>query len=147
MANLGYVSTLNVNGNELTIKDTALTEIVNEIIEAIGANNDDISERINDLHERSFDNYIKIESNNETEISNIIDGLYKLKYITITEEGDEAIETLDNSAILIQKGTNQYLYKDGQLSTRTKENNSWGTWIIDTHPVTSVNGMTGAVNI
>lgn len=129
MANLGNVSTLNINGNELTIKDAALTEIVNEIIEAIGANNDNIAERINNLHDRSFDAEIKISSANESEISNIVDGLYKLQYVTITGEGDDATETLNNSAILIQKGTNQYLIKDGQLLSRTKTDNVWGTWI------------------
>ena len=59
MAILGNVSTFNINGNELTIKDAALTEIVNQIIEAIGANNTNIAERINDLHDRSFDSVIK----------------------------------------------------------------------------------------
>ena len=128
MANLGNVSVLNINGNELTIKDAALTEIVEEIIEAIGANNDNIAERINNLHDRSFDAEIKISSVNETEISNIVDGLYKVQYVTITGEGTEATETLNNSAILIQKGTNQYLIKDGQILSRTKTNDTWGTW-------------------
>lgn len=128
MANLGYVSTFNINGSELTLKDAELTEIVNEIIEAIGANNNNIAERINNLHDRSFDAEIKISSQNESEISNIVDGLYKLQYVTITGEGTEATETLNNSAILIQKGTNQYLIKDGQLLSRTKTNDTWGTW-------------------
>ena len=74
MANLGYVSTFNINGSELTLKDAELTEIVNEIIEAIGANNNNIAERINNLHDRSFDAEIKISSQAETEISNIVDG-------------------------------------------------------------------------
>ena len=128
MAILSNVSTLNINGNELTIKDAALTEIVNEIIEAIGANNDNIAERINNLHDRSFDAEIKISSVNESEIANVVDGLYKLQYVTITGEGNEATETLNNSAILIQKGTNQYLIKDGQLLSRIKTNDTWGTW-------------------
>lgn len=128
MANLGYVSTFNINGSELTLKDAELTEIVNEIINAIGANNNNIAERINNLHDRSFDAEIKISSQAETEISNIVDGLYKLQYVTITGEGTEATETLNNSAILIQKGTNQYLIKDGQILSRTKTNDTWGTW-------------------
>ena len=147
MANLGFVSTFNINGNELTLKDAALTEIVEEIVEAIGANNGDISDRINNLHERSFDALIKISSQNESEISNIQDGMYKLQYVTVTGSGDNAVETLNNSAILIQKGTNQYLYKDGQISSRTKTDSTWGNWTIDSHPVTSVNGQTGAVTI
>ena len=129
MAIIGNISTINVNGNELTIKDAALTEIVNEIIDAIGANNTNIAERINNLHDRSFDALIKISSQNESEISNIQDGMYKLQYVTVTGEGDNAIETLNNSAILIQDGTNQYLYKDGQISSRIKEDNSWNDWI------------------
>ena len=128
MANLGYVSSFNINGNELSLKDAALTEIVEEIIEAIGANNGDISERINNLHDRSFDALIKISSQNESEISNIQDGIYKIQYITVTGSGDNATETLNDSAILIQKGTNQYLYKDSIISSRTKENNTWGNW-------------------
>ena len=147
MAIIGNISTINVNGNELTIKDAALTEIVNEIIDAIGANNTNIAERINDLHNRSFDNTIKISSQNESEIASIQDGLYKIQYVTVTGEGDNATETLNNSAILIQKGTNQYLYKDGQLSSRTKTNNTWGNWITFEGGVTSVNGMTGAVSL
>ena len=147
MANLGYVSSFNINGNELSLKDAALTEIVEEIVEAIGANNGDISERINNLHERSFDALIKIESNNDSEIANIQDGMYKLQYITITGSGDNTVETLNNSAILIQQGNNQYLYKNGQLSTRVKSDNTWGNWVVDSHPVTSVNGQTGAVTI
>lgn len=147
MANLGFVSTFNINGNELTLKDAVLTEVVNEIIEAIGANNGDISERINNLHERSFDALIKISSQNESEITNIQDGMYKLQYVTVTGEGNNATETLNNSAILIQKGTNQYLYKDGNISNRTKTGSTWGSWITFEGGVTSVNGQTGAVNI
>ena len=147
MAIIGNISTINVNGNELTIKDAALTEIVNEIIDAIGANNTNIAERINDLHNRSFDNTIKISSQNESEIASIQDGLYKIQYVTVTGEGDNATETLNNSAILIQDGTNQYLYKDGQLSSRTKDNNTWGSWITFEGGVTSVNGQTGAVTV
>ena len=147
MPTLGDVSVLTIGTNSFDIKDATLTTVVNEIIEAIGINNENIAERINNLNDRSFDALIKISSQEETEIVSIQDGMYKLQYVTITSEGDEAVETLNNSAILIQKGTNQYLYKDGQLSTRTKENNSWAAWIIDTHPVTSVNGMTGNVVI
>ena len=147
MANLGYVSSFNINGNELSLKDAGLTEIVEEIIEAIGANNGDISARINNLHERSFDALIKIESNNDSEIASIQDGMYKLQYVTVTEEGDNVTETLNNSAILIQKGTNQYLYKDGQISSRTKTDNTWGNWITFEGGVSSVNGQTGAVTI
>lgn len=147
MANLGNVSVLNINGNQVTIKDPVLTEVVNEIIEAIGANNGNISEHINDLHNRAFDALIKISSQNESEIASIQDGIYKLQYVTITGEGDEETETLNNSAILIQKGTNQYLYKDGQISSRTKTNNTWGSWTVDSHPVTSVNGQTGIVSL
>jgi len=147
MAIIGNISTINVNGNELTIKDAALTEIVNEIIDAIGANNTNIAERINDLHNRSFDNTIKISSQNESEIASIQDGLYKIQYVTVTGEGDNATETLNNSAILIQNGTNQYLYKDGQLSSRTKTDSTWETWITFEGGVTSVNGQTGAVTL
>lgn len=148
MANLGYISNFNINGNELSLKDAALTEIVEEIIKAIGANNGDISERINNLHERSFDALIKISSGNESEISNIKDGMYKLQYVTITSQGDTTtVESLNNSAILIQNGTNQYLYKDGTISSRTKLDSTWGSWIKFEGGVTSVNGMTGAVNI
>ena len=137
MANLGYVSTFNINGNELSLKDAALTEIVDEIIQAIGANNTNIAERINDLHNRSFDNTIKISSISESEIANIQDGLYKIQYVTVTGEGDNATETLNDSAILIQKGTIQYLYKDGIISSRTKENNTWGRWsnVNSDHPI------------
>ena len=121
MPNLGFVSTFNINGNELSLKDAALTEIVKEIIEAIGANNGDISERINNLHERSFDALIKISSENESEISNIKDGMYKLQYVTVTSGGDTNVETLNNSAILIQNRNNQYLYKDGTISSHYVE--------------------------
>ena len=147
MVNLGYISSFNINGNELSLKDAALTEVVNEIIDAIGANNGDISERINNLHERSFDALIKISSENESEISNIQDGMYKLQYVTVTNGGDTTVETLNNSAILIQNGNNQYLYKDGTISSRTKLDSTWGSWIKFEGGVTSVNGMTGAVNM
>ena len=147
MVNLGYISSFNINGNELSLKDAALTEVVNEIIDAIGANNGDISERINNLHERSFDALIKISSENESEISNIKDGMYKLQYVTVTNGGDTTVETLNNSAILIQNGNNQYLYKDGTISSRTKLDSTWGSWIKFEGGVTSVNGMTGAVNL
>ena len=149
MAN--FLSNLTINGGglqaNLQIKDTALTEIVNEIIEAIGANNTNIAERINDLHDRSFDSVIKIESANDSEIASIQDGMYKIQYITTQGTGDDAVEILNNSAILIQKGTNQYLYKDGQISSRTKTNSTWGNWTTFEGGVTSVNGMTGAVTV
>ena len=149
MANLGNVSVLNINGNQVTIKDPVLTEVVNEIIEAIGANNGNISEHINDLHNRAFDALIKISSQNDSEIANIQDGIYKLQYITITDEGEEATETLNNCAILIQKGTNQYLYTDGQISSRTKTNNTWGSWIEMTPQLKTVNNesLVGTGNI
>ena len=122
------VSRLAIGLENFDIKDLTARTIINEIINAIGANNNNIAERINNLHDRSFDAEIKISSVNETEISNIIDGLYKVQYVTITGEGTEATETLNNSAILIQQGTNQYLIKDGQISNRTKTNNEWSSW-------------------
>lgn len=129
MGNLGSISTFNINGNELTLKDPVLTNIVSQIVEAIGANNNNIAERINDLHSRSFDYTIKISSNNDSELANIQDGIYKIQYVTITSEDDNTVETLTNSAILIQTGINQYCYKDGQLSSRTKTNNTWSEWL------------------
>ena len=128
MATLGNVSTLDINGNQLSIKDAALTNIVDQIIEVISNNNESIGSRINNLHERSFDALIKISSQNDSEIASIQDGMYKLQYVTVTGEGDNAVETLNNSAILIQKGTNQYLYKDGTISQRVKTNDTWGSW-------------------
>lgn len=122
------LSKIGVGTVDFLVKDDSLTTLVGQIIEAIGANNDNVADRINNLHSRSFDAEIKISSQAETEISNIIDGLYKLQYVTITGEGTDATETLNNSAILIQKGTNQYLIKDGQISSRTKTNDTWGTW-------------------
>ena len=144
---LGDLSKLVINGNEMNIKDATLTETVEEIIYAIQQNNQDISDRINDLNDRSFDNIIKISSNNESEISAINDGLYKIQYVTVTGEGEQQTETLNNSAILIQQGTHQYLYKDGKLSNREKTNNTWGDWITFEGGVTSVNGQTGAVTL
>ena len=128
MGNIGNVSAININGNEMTINDAAVREVVNEIISAIGANNSNIAERINDLHKRSFDYTLEITSNNESEIVNIQDGIYKLHYVTVTGSGDNEVKTLNNSAILIQNGINQYLYKDGQLSNRLKTDNVWGEW-------------------
>ena len=129
MANIGDIYSFNINGNELTLRDATLTEIVEEIITAIGENNGDIGTRINDLNDRAFDALIKISSNNYSEISSIQDGIYKLQYVTITGESPNTEETLNNSAILIQQGTSQYLYKDGSLSTRVKSNNTWEDWI------------------
>ena len=129
MANIGDIYSFNINGNELTLRDATLTEIVEEIITAIGENNGDIGTRINDLNDRAFDALIKISSNNYSEISSIQDGIYKLQYVTITGESPNTTETLNNSAILIQQGTSQYLYKDGSLSTRVKSNNTWEDWI------------------
>jgi hypothetical protein len=128
MSELGPVSILNVNGNVMQVKDAVLTEVVNEIISAIGANNSNIAERINNLHNRSFDYTIKISSNNDSEIANIQDGLYKVQYITSEVIEEETVETLINSAILIQKGNDQYLLKDGQILSRTKSDNTWSTW-------------------
>ena len=106
---LGDLSKLVINGNEMNIKDATLTETVEEIIYAIQQNNQDISDRINDLNDRSFDNIIKISSNDYSEIASIQDGLYKIQYVTVTGEGEQQTETLNNSAILIQQGTHQYL--------------------------------------
>ena len=149
MPNLGFISTLNINGNELNLKDAVLTEVVNEIIEAIGANNGDISDRINNLHERSFDALIKISSQNDSEIASIQDGIYKLHYVTVTGEDEQQAETLNNSAILIQQGTHQYLYKDGKISQRTKTNDVWGSWIEMTPQLKTVNNesLIGSGNI
>ena len=144
---LGDLSKLVINGNEMNIKDATLTETVEEIIYAIQQNNQDISDRINDLNDRSFDNIIKISSNDDSEIASIQDGLYKIQYVTVTGEGEQQTETLNNSAILIQQGTHQYLYKDGKLSNREKTNDTWGDWITFEGGVTSVNGQTGAVTL
>ena len=136
MGNIGNVSAININGNEMTIKDGAAREIINEIIGAIGANNSNIAERINDLHGRSFDYTLEITSNNESEIISIQDGIYKLHYVTVTGSGNNEVKTLNNSAILIQNGINQYLYKDGQLSNRLKTDNVWGEWQSQETPYT-----------
>jgi len=128
MGNIGNVSAFNINGNQITVEDAAAREVVNEIISAIGANNSNIAERINNLHKRSFDYTLEITSNDESEIASIQDGIYKLHYVTVTGSGDNEIRTLNNSAILIQKENTQYLYKDGKILGRTKTNNSWGEW-------------------
>ena len=128
MANIGDVSVININGNEMSLKDAALREVVNEIVQAIGANNDNIASRINDLHSRSFDYTLDITSNNDSELASIQDGVYKLHYVTVTGSDENEIRTLYSSGILIQDGTNQYLYKEGELLKRTKSNNTWGSW-------------------
>ena len=101
------------------------------------------------LHNRAFDALIKISSQNDSEIANIQDGIYKLQYVTITSEGDEETETLNNSAILIQKVTNQYLYKDGTISQRVKTNDIWGSWAEMTPQLKTVNNesLVGTGNI
>ena len=58
-------------------------------------------------------------------IDDIDDGVYVIQYVISENE----TETLNSLAILIQSGTNQYLYKDGIISHRTKDNNIWGSWI------------------
>jgi len=138
---------ITVNGYEFEITDTAARTDIDEISGAITLNNASISTRINDLNNRAFDDTISISSNNETEISNIDDGIYKIKYVTIETVQEETVETLNNLAILIQIGNNQYLYKNGQLSNRVKENNTWGNWTVFAGSVTSVNGQTGAVTV
>jgi len=134
MGNIGNVSAFNINGNQITVEDAAAREVVNEIISAIGANNSNIAERINDLHGRSFDYTLDITSNNESEIISIQDGIYKLHYVTVTGSGDNEVKTLNNSAILIQKENTQYLYKNGKILGRTKTNNSWGEWQLQETP-------------
>lgn len=52
MAVLGDITKININGNELTIKDGALTDAVEQIVDAITDNNQVISERINNLNSR-----------------------------------------------------------------------------------------------
>ena len=138
---------ITVNGYEFEITDTSARTDIDEISGAITLNNASISARINDLNDRAFDDTISISSNNETEISSIDDGVYKLRYVTIETVQGETVETLNNLAILIQIGNNQYLYKNGQLSNRTKENNAWGNWSVFAGNVTSVNGQTGAVTV
>ena len=49
---LGDLSKFVINGNEMNIKDAALTETVDEIIYAIQQNNQEIGDRINDLNTR-----------------------------------------------------------------------------------------------
>ena len=138
---------ITVNGYEFEITDTSARTDIDEISGAITLNNASISTRINDLNDRAFDDTISISSNNETEISNIDDGIYKIKYVTIETVQEETIETLNNLAILIQNGINQYLYKNGQINHRIKENNTWGNWVVFDGLVTSVNGQNGAVNV
>ena len=138
---------LTINGYPFNTKDTTARNDIASIIGAIQVNNTSISGRINDLNERAFEDLIKISSNNETEISDIDDGMYKIQYVTVETIEEEEIETINNTALLIQKGTNQYLFKDGQLSSRTKTNNTWGNWITSASGVSSVNGQTGAVTV
>lgn len=119
---------LTVNGNPFNTKDSTARNDIASIIGAIQVNNTSISGRINDLNDRSFDGLISISSNNESELLNIEDGLYKVRYVTIETVDEETTETIDNTAILIQKGNNQYLYKDGHITYRIKTNNTWGGW-------------------
>lgn len=81
---------------------------------------------LNDLNKRAFDDTLKIINNNaSTVIDDIDDGVYVIQYVISENE----TETLNSLAILIQSGTNQYLYKDGIISHRTKDNDIWGSWI------------------
>lgn len=122
------LSEMTINGVIFTLKDGAAQNDIQNITSAIVTNNISISERINNLNERSFDSLIKISSNNDTEISNINDGLYKIQYVTVETIEEETIETINNVAILFQKGINQYLIKDGSILYRTKTNNIWNEW-------------------
>ena len=99
---------------------------------------------LNDLNKRSFDDTLKIINNAESSIiDNINDGIYVLQYVTQTGEGDNITETLNSLAILIQSGTHQYLYKDGQISNRTKTDSTWGSWVVNS----SSGGGSGEVNV
>ena len=135
MPNIGNVSKLNINGTELSIKDSALTDIVNNIIDAIGENNEDISEHINNLNEKSFNEclkygYVNGEAyiNLATVIGNISNGIYKL--VEYTNQSDS---TITKSSILIQYDNNtQYAINlnsnnDSIYCIRHKENNVWST--------------------
>ena len=135
MPNIGNVSKLNINGTELSIKDSALTDIVNNIIDAIGENNEDISEHINNLNEKSFDEclkygYVNGEAyiNLATVICNISNGIYKL--VEYTNQSDS---TITKSSILIQYDNNtQYAINlnsnnDSIYCIRHKENSVWST--------------------
>lgn len=122
------LSEMTINGVIFTLKDNAAQNDIQNIASAIVTNNISISERINNLNERSFDSLIKISSNNDSEISNISDGLYKIQYVTIETVEEETVETVNNIAILFQKGINQYLIKDGSILNRTKTNDTWNEW-------------------
>ena len=141
MPNIGNVSKLNINGTELSIKDSALTDIVNNIIDAIGENNEDISEHINNLNEKSFDEclkygYVNGEAyiNLATVIGNISNGIYKL--VEYTNQSDS---TITKNSILIQYDNNtQYAINlnsnnDSIYCIRHKENNVWSTNWINIH--------------
>ena len=68
----------------------------------------------------------------ELEINNIPDGIYKLQYIEVTNSGNNKVETLKQSAILIQWSdycVRQNLYsRSREASTRIKFNNTWSKW-------------------
>ena len=91
-------------------------------------------------------NVIKITSStvngvkvyNETEIANISDGMYKLQYVTVTGSGSNAVETLNQTATLIQWSSSnrihQRLYGSSRIvSKRVKVNNTWSNWSIDSN--------------
>ena len=85
---------------------------------------------LNDLNKRSFDDTLKVINNNASSvIDDIDDGVYVIQYVTRTGSSENTTDTLDSLGILIQSGINQYLYKDGIISHRTKDNNTWGNWI------------------
>ena len=124
------LSEITVNDYNFKIADNDARSDIDDITAAILANNTSIGTRINNLNDRSFDALIKISSNNESEIASIQDGIYKIKYVTITVVNEEETESLNNSAILIQKNNTQYLYKDGHINYREydTENEEWPNW-------------------
>jgi hypothetical protein len=128
MANLGNVSVLNINGNELNIKDSSLTEIVNEIIEAIGQNNEDISEHINDLNDKAFDALIKIGGSSQQSLDNIQDGLYKVQYLTTYTINEHDEDAVINTKIVIQDDHTQLMIDSDGITKRTQTNNVWSNW-------------------
>ena len=121
---LGDLSKFVINGNEMNIKDAALTETVDEIIYAIQQNNQEIGDRINDLHTR-------LETIEDTD------------YIGVTSFNGETGAVTYTAPVTSVNGQTGAVTIDTGV---TSFNGSTGA-VTYTAPVTSVNGQTGAVNI
>lgn len=118
------VSTLKIGNQVYDIKDSYIRNLVNEVLEITAENNTIISNRLNNLNDRAFDNLIKVENDDWSNVNSIQSGIYRIEH--------SSNNAVTEYSILINKqnADTQLNVRNNDIYYRNKVNGVWGDWVV-----------------